>query len=66
MDLSIGPGIDLLDLVVSPHHVQNRDSLGDSHHHLYPGVNRFENGIGRKRRRHKDHRGIRTLLLHCF
>src|SRR5688572_28015888 len=48
------------------HHVVHRDAFGDAHDELDAGVGRFENRIGRVRRRHVDHADRRTRLFHCF
>src|SRR5580700_349174 len=51
-----------------PHHVEDRDTLGDAHHQLDARIYRFENRIGGEGRRHIDHgRGgacFGTRLVH--
>ena len=42
------------------HHVEHRDALGNAHHQRDPGIDRFEDGVGRKRRRHVDHGSLRA------
>ena len=44
------------------HHVHHWNALRDAHHQLDTGVDGFEDGIGRARRWHKDHRDIATGL----
>src|SRR6185437_1726204 len=38
-----------------PHHVEDRNPLGDADHQRNLGVDRLENGVGGERRRHIDH-----------
>ena len=40
------------------HRVEHRDALGDADDELDAGVGGFHDGVGGKRRRHEDHRGI--------
>ena len=45
-------------------HVQHRNAFGDADDQLDAGIGRFQNRIGRERRRHVDHRRIRAGLAH--
>src|ERR1700691_4298065 len=48
------------------HHVQSRHALGDANHQRQTSVHRLQNRIGRKWRRHKNHRHVRFRSLHRF
>ena len=48
----------LLQHVLDAQHVQHRDAFGDAHDHADAGIGRFQDRIGRERRRHVDHGGI--------
>ena len=47
-------------------HVEGWNAFGDADDQLDPGVGSFQNGIGRKRGRDKNHRGVGASLLSCF
>src|SRR5271169_377275 len=51
---SLGTGQAALD----PHHVENRDALGDAGNKRDFGIDRFEDRVGRKGRRHIDNAGV--------
>jgi hypothetical protein len=40
------------------------NAFGDADDHLDAGIRRFEDGIGRERRRHVDHRGVGAGFAH--
>src|SRR5690606_23351509 len=50
--------------VLHAQHVQHRDALGDGDDHPDAGVGRFQDGVGRERRRHVDDGGVRAGLVH--
>src|SRR5690625_4908965 len=47
-------------------HVEHRNAFGNTGDYPNAGISRLQNGIGRKRRRHKNHGGIGTGLLNRF
>ena len=47
---------------MDPQHVVRRHALGDADHGVDAGVDRLVDGVGGERRRHEDHRRVRTLL----
>ena len=46
------------EVVLDLHHVQHRNTLGDADNQLNPGVGGFHDGVGGKRRRYQNHRGV--------
>ena len=48
------PGLAALHGGLHPHHVIDGDALGDGDDEVEPGIDRFEDGVGRKGRRHED------------
>ncbi len=45
---------------------EHRHAFGDGDDDFDAGVDRFQNGVGRERRRHEDHRGVGAGLLDRF
>jgi len=48
------------------YHVANRDPFGDADCQGNAGIGRFENGVGRSRRRDEDHGNIGAGALDCL
>ena len=48
------------------HHVERRNAFGDADDQRNPRVGGFHDGVGRERRRHEDHGGIRAGLVDRF
>ena len=53
-----------LEVAAHPHHVERRDPLGDRDDQPDPGLRGLDDGVGRERGRHVDHRGLRAGLAH--
>src|SRR6185437_13165556 len=58
-----GVGI-FLQHILDAQHVQYRNAFGDRDDHAHAGLGGFENRVGRERRRHEDHGGIRAGVVH--
>ena len=56
----------LLEEAHRPGHVQNRNAFGDRDDDGDTGVGRLHDGVRSGRRRHENHRGVRSGLLHRF
>ncbi len=51
---------------LGPHHVDNRDALGDTNNQFDARIGRFKNRVSRAGRRDEDHRGVATGFLARF
>ena len=60
----IRPGLRSAESALDRDHVQHRHAFGNADHQGDLGGDRFEDRIGRKRRRDIDHRGVSPCLLH--
>jgi hypothetical protein len=48
----------VLEIVLHPHHVHDRNALGDADDQGHFGVGRFHDGVGGKGRGHENHAGV--------
>jgi hypothetical protein len=48
----------VLEIVFHPHHVHDRNTLGDADNQGIFGVGRFHDGVGGKGRGHENHAGV--------
>src|SRR4030095_7103738 len=54
------------EILMNLDHVEGWNSLGEADNQLDPGVSSFQNGVGRERRRDKNHCRVAASLLSCF
>ena len=55
-----------MEQLLHPHHVHDRNALGDADNQLHPGIGCLKDGVRRELRRNKDHSGIAARRLACF
>ena len=60
------PRAPVLQELPGAHHVERRNAFGDADDQFDLGVGGLHDGVGRERRRHEDHRGIRAGLVDRF